>query len=152
MTSAPRIRVVGAGVAGLTAALTFAEAGARVEIVERREAPGLGCSHLAGGMIAPYDFSGVRITLPNQGFSGEKTITVNGIDLVLMEVGPAHTPGDAMVFVVSEKVLYAGDIVFTGSTPVNWAGSSTSTRIESTSGRSGARRTSGGASLPTTSP
>jgi cyclase len=78
--------------------------------------------HYAGGMIAPYDFSGVRITLPNQGFSGEKTITVNGIDVVLMEVGPTHTPGDAMVFVASEKVVYAGDIVFTGSTPVNWAG------------------------------
>lgn len=78
--------------------------------------------HYAGGMIAPYDFTGIRITVPNEGFSGEKTVTINGIDLVLMEVGPAHTAGDAMVFVEAEKVLYAGDIVFTGSTPVNWAG------------------------------
>jgi cyclase len=78
--------------------------------------------HYAGAMVAPYDFSGIRITLPNQGFSGETTITVNGVELVLIEVGPAHTQGDAMVFVPSEKVLYAGDVLFTGSTPVNWAG------------------------------
>lgn len=78
--------------------------------------------HYAGAMVAPYDFHGIRIVVPNQGFSGEKTISVNGMELVLMEAGPAHTPGDAMVHVPSEKVLYAGDILFTGSTPVIWAG------------------------------
>lgn len=78
--------------------------------------------HYAGAMVAPYDFSGIRIVAPNQGFSGERTLTLNGIDIVLMEMGPAHTPGDAMIFVPSEKVLYAGDIVFTSSTPVIWAG------------------------------
>jgi cyclase len=78
--------------------------------------------YYAGTMIAPYDFTGIRIVVPNQGFSGETTIALNGIELVLMEVGPAHTPGDAMVYVPSEKVLYAGDVLFTGSTPVIWAG------------------------------
>jgi cyclase len=78
--------------------------------------------HYAGAMIAPYDFSGIHVTEPNRGFSGEETITVNGIDLVLQEVGPAHTPGDAMVYVPSENVLYTGDIVFSGCTPVLWAG------------------------------
>lgn len=78
--------------------------------------------HYAGAMVAPYDFTGIRIVLPNHGFSGERTVTVNGIDIVLIEVGPAHTPGDAMVFVPSEKVLYAGDILFCQGTPVCWAG------------------------------
>ncbi|MGE0238449.1 MAG: MBL fold metallo-hydrolase [Parvibaculaceae bacterium] len=78
--------------------------------------------HYAGAMVAPYDFTGIRIVLPNQGFSGETTVMVNGVELRLIEVGPAHTPGDTMVFVPSEKVLYAGDILFTGSTPVIWAG------------------------------
>ncbi len=49
-----RIRVIGAGVAGLTAAFEFARRGARVEIVERAEAPGRGCSWYAGGMVAPW--------------------------------------------------------------------------------------------------
>ena len=49
-----RIRIIGAGVAGLTAAFEFARRGAQVEIVERAEAPGRGCSWYAGGMVAPW--------------------------------------------------------------------------------------------------
>ncbi len=48
------IRVLGAGVAGLTCAYEFAQAGVAVEIVERASGPGLGCSFHAGGMIAPW--------------------------------------------------------------------------------------------------
>jgi glycine oxidase len=49
-----RIRVIGAGIAGLTVAFEFARAGCEVELVERREGPGLGCSFFAGGMLAPW--------------------------------------------------------------------------------------------------
>ena len=49
-----RISVIGAGVAGLTAALEFARAGCRVTIIEREAAAGRGCSYYAGGMIAPW--------------------------------------------------------------------------------------------------
>src|SRR5208337_1632298 len=52
------VEVVGAGVAGLTAAYELARLGAprgvRVDLVERRSQAGLGCSRLAGGMIAPW--------------------------------------------------------------------------------------------------
>lgn len=97
--------------------------GKAARVMKRLPVAGLDVlGHYAGAMTAPYDFTGIRIVAPSQGFSGETTIAVNGIELVLIEVGPAHTPGDAMVFVPSEKVLYAGDIAFTGSTPVIWAG------------------------------
>ncbi len=49
-----RIRIIGAGVAGMTAAHEFARRGAEVELIEREEAPGRGCSWYAGGMIAPW--------------------------------------------------------------------------------------------------
>ena len=49
-----RVRVIGAGVAGLCAAYALARAGAEVELVEREDAPGRGCSRYAGGMIAPW--------------------------------------------------------------------------------------------------
>src|ERR1700730_7375975 len=51
---ARRIRIIGAGIAGLTATFEFARAGCDVELIECREGPGLGCSHLAGGMLAPW--------------------------------------------------------------------------------------------------
>ena len=49
-----RIRIIGAGIAGLTATFEFARAGCDVELIECREGPGLGCSYLAGGMLAPW--------------------------------------------------------------------------------------------------
>ena len=49
-----KIRVIGAGVAGMTCAHEFARAGAEVELVERAAEPGRGCSFFAGGMIAPW--------------------------------------------------------------------------------------------------
>ena len=74
------------------------------------------------GMIAPYDFSGVRLTLPNRVFSGELTLSVAGREVVLRELGPAHTDGDAIVFVPDARVLFAGDLLFIDSTPPMWAG------------------------------
>src|SRR5579864_3345528 len=49
-----RVRVNGAGIAGLTCAYEFARRGARVEIIDRRGQAGRGCSWFAGGMIAPW--------------------------------------------------------------------------------------------------
>jgi glycine oxidase len=52
------LRVIGAGVMGLAAAFEMARqgraAGVRVELVERQDGVGLGCSFFAGGMIAPW--------------------------------------------------------------------------------------------------
>jgi glycine oxidase len=50
-----RVAVVGAGVAGLTAALELAVRGAEVEVFERQPTlTGAGCSWYAGGMLAPW--------------------------------------------------------------------------------------------------
>ena len=49
-----RATVVGAGVAGLTTALTLAERGAQVTLLERSRELGGNASWLAGGMLAPF--------------------------------------------------------------------------------------------------
>ncbi len=49
-----RILIKGAGVAGLTAAHTLSARGHQVEVAEKSAAPGLGASHYAGGMLAPW--------------------------------------------------------------------------------------------------
>ena len=51
---APTITILGAGIAGLTAADAFLRADCAVTVVERNVGVGQGCSHYAGGMIAPY--------------------------------------------------------------------------------------------------
>jgi len=50
-----RVAVIGAGVAGLVAAVEFAERGCAVEVFERAAKLGRGaCSWVAGGMLAPW--------------------------------------------------------------------------------------------------
>jgi len=49
-----QVTVIGAGVAGLCCALELAERGASVELLEREEQLGAGCSWYAGGMLAPW--------------------------------------------------------------------------------------------------
>ncbi|WP_026148112.1 MULTISPECIES: MBL fold metallo-hydrolase [unclassified Thioalkalivibrio] len=69
-----------------------------------------------------FDFGGVELTLPTRTFSGELGLKVGDKDVKLIEVGPAHTRGDVLVHVPSDRVVYTGDILFIEGTPVMWAG------------------------------
>ena len=78
--------------------------------------------HWFQNMVAPYDFQEVTRTLPTRVFEGELTLAVGGREVQLIQVGPAHTQGDVLVYVPDAKTLYCSDILFIGSTPVIWAG------------------------------
>lgn len=78
--------------------------------------------HYFKSMCAPYAFAEVTHTPATRGFSGELELDVGGRLVRLIEVGPAHTQGDLMVHVPDARVLFTGDILFIGSTPVMWAG------------------------------
>jgi glyoxylase-like metal-dependent hydrolase (beta-lactamase superfamily II) len=75
-----------------------------------------------GWMLSPYDFSGVRVTPPTREFGGELTLDVGGREVRLIEVGPAHTPGDLIVYVPDAGIVFAGDVLFVDVVPVMWAG------------------------------
>ena len=75
-----------------------------------------------GAGLAPYDWSDVTVTPPTREFSGELDLDVGGRGVRLIEVGPAHTPGDLIVHVPDVGVCFAGDILFVGVTPIMWAG------------------------------
>jgi cyclase len=69
-----------------------------------------------------FEFDGVEPVLPKQTFSGELSLRVGGRELQLIEVGPAHTRGDTLVHLPAERVLYSGDVLFSGAHPIAWAG------------------------------
>ena len=69
-----------------------------------------------------FDFSGIRLVLPNETFSGEMRLHVGDKEVRLIEVGPAHTRGDVIVYVPKDRVLYTGDMLFNGAHPAIWAG------------------------------
>jgi cyclase len=78
--------------------------------------------HWFQNMVAPYNFREVISLLPTRTFEGELTLQVGGRQVQLIQVGPAHTQGDLLVYVPDAETLYSGDILFLGSTPVMWAG------------------------------
>jgi cyclase len=69
-----------------------------------------------------FDFEGIELALPEQTFSDELRMPVGELELELIEVGPAHTRGDTLVHVPARRVLFSGDILFSGAHPIAWAG------------------------------
>lgn len=56
--------------------------------------------------------------MPNHVFDDELTVPVGAKEVRLVRVGPAHTQGDVVVYVPSDRVLFAGDVLFTRVHPL----------------------------------
>ncbi len=69
-----------------------------------------------------FAFDGIELQLPDRTFDGSLELDVGGRTVQLREVGPAHTAGDTLVIVPDAGVVYTGDILFIGGTPIAWAG------------------------------
>jgi 2-keto-4-pentenoate hydratase/2-oxohepta-3-ene-1,7-dioic acid hydratase in catechol pathway/glyoxylase-like metal-dependent hydrolase (beta-lactamase superfamily II) len=69
-----------------------------------------------------FDFSGINVRNADQTFDRDLTIEVGGRRVDLLNLGPAHTAADSVVHVPDAGVLFAGDLLFIGCTPIVWAG------------------------------
>ena len=70
----------------------------------------------------PFDFDNITLTPPTETFKDRMEIMVGDKRVELIEVGPAHSLGDALIYVPQDKVLYTGDILFSEGTPIAWYG------------------------------
>ncbi len=69
-----------------------------------------------------FDFSDINHTLPTRTFEGELNLRVGDKAVQLKQVGPAHTAGDILAYVPSERLVFTGDILFIEGHPILWAG------------------------------
>ena len=69
-----------------------------------------------------FEFDGINVSMPTRTFEGRLEVDVAGRMVELIEVGPAHTRGDTIVYVPDARTVYTGDILFIGGTPIVWAG------------------------------
>jgi cyclase len=69
-----------------------------------------------------FDFSDIQATLPSETFDGEFSLWVGAKEVRLLEFGPAHTAGDIVAYLPSDRIVFTGDILFHGGHPVIWAG------------------------------
>lgn len=69
-----------------------------------------------------FQFEGIEMRLPTRTFERRLDVEVGGRQVELIEVGPAHTRGDTIAYVPDAAVVFTGDILFIGGTPIVWAG------------------------------
>jgi len=88
-----------------------------------KAAPGMGLTgeyfmHCFGR----FDFAGITAKQPDTTFSGHFSKQVGSKRVDLIEVGPAHTGGDAIAYVEADRTVFTGDILFIEGHPIVWAG------------------------------
>jgi cyclase len=69
------------------------------------------------------DWGDVRVTLPTVTFTDRMALTAGGRRVELIGVAPAHTTNDVVAWLPDDRVLFAGDVALSGSTPFTLMGS-----------------------------
>jgi len=69
-----------------------------------------------------FDFQSISERLPNESFEGTREMSIGMRRADLIELGPAHTAGDAIVHIPDAGVLFTGDLLFIEGTPIIWEG------------------------------
>lgn len=67
--------------------------------------------------LAPWINEKTRIVEADLWVDGPTSFKVGGVVFEVDHVGPSHTPEDLVVYVPSERVLFAGDLFFNGRLP-----------------------------------
>ncbi|HWW20138.1 MAG TPA: MBL fold metallo-hydrolase [Steroidobacteraceae bacterium] len=69
-----------------------------------------------------FDFSGVTVTPPTTLFERELELRVGDKIVRLIDLGPAHTRSDLIVYVPADKLVFTGDLLFNQGHPIMWEG------------------------------
>ncbi len=86
-------------------------------------APSLGqAGEFAVKTFGRFEFNGIHPRPATVTFEGRYDFKVGEKEIRLIEVGPAHTRGDVIVYVPEDKTVFAGDMLFIGGTPILWVG------------------------------
>ena len=73
-------------------------------------------------IFSPFSFEDVPLVAPTRTFDEQLDLQLGDRTVSLIEVGPAHTAGDAVVHLADAGIVFTGDILFHGGHPIVWAG------------------------------
>jgi cyclase len=69
-----------------------------------------------------FDFNDIVYTMPTRTFDKSLTLTLGDKTIEVLNVGPAHTGGDTLVYIPEDRTVFTGDILFNEGHPILWAG------------------------------
>ncbi len=67
--------------------------------------------------LFPWVNEGTRIVPPDVLVDGDTDFRLGGMTFRIIYTGGAHAPDDIMLYVVDERVLFCGDLIFSGRVP-----------------------------------
>lgn len=67
--------------------------------------------------LTAEDMAGTTIALPTITFSRKMSLELDGVEVQLLYIEPSHSQGSIMVYLPSEKTVFAGDVLFTDYYP-----------------------------------
>lgn len=67
--------------------------------------------------LSPWVDHNTRLVAPDKVLDGEWTFELGGVGFTITPLGAAHSHGDLVVLVKSDRVLISGDIIFEGRVP-----------------------------------
>jgi glyoxylase-like metal-dependent hydrolase (beta-lactamase superfamily II) len=72
--------------------------------------------------FGPFDWEGTQLRVPSSIWDGRLELSVGERAVTFVELGPAHTGSDSIVHVPDAGVVFTGDLLFIGGTPIVWQG------------------------------
>lgn len=67
--------------------------------------------------LAPWINKDTRLVPASTWVNEDTRMSLSGLDVDIIKMGPAHTPDDLAIYFPAEGVLFAGDLVFRGRIP-----------------------------------
>lgn len=67
--------------------------------------------------LAPWINDQTRLVSATRWITEDERLSLAGLEVDVIKMGPAHTPDDLAIYFPSESVLFAGDLVFRGRIP-----------------------------------
>lgn len=62
--------------------------------------------------LSQESLSGTAAVFADETFEEKKSLQIGGVTIELQRVGPAHTPGDSLVWLPQQRIAFAGDVVY----------------------------------------
>jgi glyoxylase-like metal-dependent hydrolase (beta-lactamase superfamily II) len=62
--------------------------------------------------LSDESLKGTEVIFAEETFEEKKSLKIGGMPIELIHVGPAHTPGDSLVWLPQQRIVFAGDVVY----------------------------------------
>ncbi len=69
---------------------------------------------MLGNLVGVEGMAGTEAAHADETFDERTSFTLGGTTFELRKVGPAHTPGDTLVWLPEQRVVFSGDVVYVG--------------------------------------